>query len=265
MNDKLRQLLTIIIALPICLAVGASLILLILQMEGAMRIWGFLALFAFSFVLLILNAAKNRKASRLVESLLDILQKEVHPEKFIAESEKALKTAKNRALRSTLSLNRAVGYEAIGDYETAIRIMKEIPIGTADKMSKAMFYNNAAMFYAEKGAVNEALEAYVMGQPHFMKAGKDIPIAYLTLTKGLLAFVEEKYEEAIELFENARSKGFDDRHSLTKLQLFHGKALAAQGHTKEAKSMFSKVLQKKTYPFLLESARKEMEKLAKTE
>lgn len=261
MNDRLRQLLTIILGLPICLAIGASLILLILQLEGSLRVWGFLALFMVSVVALILNSAKNRKANRLVESLLNILQKEVNPEKFIAESEKELKRTKNRALRCTLSLNLAVGYEAIGDYDGAIRIMKEIPIGTADKMSKAMFYNNAAMFYAEKGAVNEALEAYVLGQPHFTKMGKDIPISYLTFTKGLLASAEEKYEEAAELFENARSKGFDDRHTLTKLQLFHGKTLAAMGKTKEARSMFSKVLQKKTYPFLLQSAKEELEKL----
>ena len=261
MNDKLRQLFSIAVGLPICLAIGASLILLILKLDGALRIWGFLALFAISLVILILNSAKNRKANRLVASLLDILQKEVKPEKFIEESEKALEGTKNRALRSTLSLNLAVGYEAVGDYDSAIRIMKEIPIGTADKLSKAMFYNNAAAFYAEKGAVEEGLEAYVLGQPHFMKAGKDIPISYLTLTKGLLAFAEEKYEEAVELFENARSKGFDDRHSLTKLQLFYGRALAAMGRTKEARNMFSKVIQKKTYPFLLESAKKELEKL----
>ncbi len=261
MNDKLRQLVVIIVGLPISLAIGASVLLLIWQMDGAMRVWAFLALFALSVVVLLLHSAKNQKSNRLVESLLDILQKEVNPGKFIEESEKALKSTKNRALRSTLSLNLAVGYAATGDYDSAIRIMKEIPIGTADKMSKAMFYNNAAAFYAEKGAVNEGLEAYVLGQPHFMKAGKDIPIAYLTLTKGLLAFAEEKYEEAIELFENARSKGFEDRHSLTKLQLFYGKALAATGKTKEAKNMFSKIIQKKTYPFLLESAKEELEKL----
>ena len=261
MNDKLRQLLSVAIGIPIFFAIGASLILLVLQLDGMMRVWGFLALFLLSVVVLVMHSAKNRKADRLVESLLDILQKEVNPEKFIAESEKALKNTKNRALRSTLSLNLAVGYEAIGDYDSAIRIMKEIPIMTADKLSKAMFYNNAAAFYAEKGAVDEGLEAYGLGKSHFMKAGKDIPSAYLTLTKGLLAYAEERYDEAIELFENARSKGFDDRHTLTKLQLFYGRALLKAGNAKDAKVVFLKIIQKKTYPFLLKSAKEELEKL----
>ena len=45
---------------------------------------------------------------------------------------------------------------------------------SADKTSKAMFYCNAAAFYAEKGALTEGLEAYTTGQAYYEKAAKDI-------------------------------------------------------------------------------------------
>ncbi len=254
----LRQITRILLGLPIFLAIIASVVLLIVRMEGSMRTLASIALFLIGVVLLVLLICKNKKESRLVESLLDILYREVNPERFIEASEAALAKTKSRPLQNTLRLNLAVGYEAAGDFDGAIRTMKEIPIETADKVSKAMFYNNMAVFYAEKGAEHEALEAYSFGKPHFKKAEADIPSSYMALTRGLLYFVEGKYPEAVEAFENARSKGFEERHTMAKLQLFHARALSALGEKKEAKTILGKLCQKKTYPYLLEVARKEL-------
>lgn len=243
------------------MAIGASIVLLVVRMEGSMRTLAIIALFLIGAALLGLLILKNKKESRLVESLLDILYKDVNPEGFIEASEAALAKTKSRPLQNTLRLNLAVGYEAAGDFDGAIRTMKEIPIETADKVSKAMFYNNMAALYAEKGAEHEALEAYSFGKPYFQKAAADIPAAYMALTRGLLYYVEGKFPEAVEAFENARNKGFEDRHTMSKLQLFHARALSALGEKKEAKAILGKLCQKKTYPYLLEMARNELANL----
>ena len=266
MSERARQLLGILIGIPLCLAVGASIVIFVYNLGGAARIWAIAALLTIAVAVLVLYAVRNAKGNKLVEQLLDILYKEVNPDKFIAESKKVLDKTRNRALRNTLLLNLAVGYEAVGQFDEAIDVMKSMLIGAADKVSKAMFYCNAAAFYAEKGAVAEGHEAYTLGQPFFEKAGENIPVGYLRLSRGLLYYADGKYEEALEAFSKARGRGFEDRHTMTKLQLFEARALARLGRIKEAKSVYSKIVQKKTYPYLLECAKQELQILdAKTE
>lgn len=261
MNDRIKHILTLAFGIPLCLAAGLSGFLLITHLEGSLRTLVIAAFLLLGIGILIFYGVRSSKAGKTVEALLDILYKEVDPDTFITESEKVLKKTHNRALRSTLSLNLAVGYAAAGKYDDAIRVMKEINILSADKTSKAMFYLNAASFYAEKGSPLEAAEAYTMGQPYYEKASASIPFAHLRLVRGLLHYVEGQYEEALEAFENARKKGFDDRHSLSKLQLFEARCYAKLGKTKEAKVVYGKILQKNTYPFILASAKAESEAL----
>ncbi|MBE7063393.1 MAG: hypothetical protein E7390_06385 [Ruminococcaceae bacterium] len=261
MNDRLRQIITIAFGIPIGLAIAASIALALYYLQGTARTLGILALFAVGIALLVGMAVRNSKGNKLVERLLDILYKEADPETFIAESLSALEKTKNRALRNTLSLNLAVGYAAAGKHTEAIEVMKNMPISSADKVSKAMYYCNAAAFYAEKGASVEAHETYNLGKPFFEKAGDKLPLSYLRLTRGLLHFAEGEYAEALETLANARSRGFEDRHTMTKLQLFEARALAATGRTKDAKSVYTKIVQKKTYPYLLSCAKKELEQL----
>ncbi len=261
MSDRLKQLLGILIGIPVCLAVGASVVILIYHMQGTARIWAIVALFAVAIAVLVLYAVRNAKGNKLVEQLLDILYKEADPDTFVQQSLAALDKTRNRALRNTLFLNLAVGYEAAGKYDEAIAVMKKMPIGSADKVSKAMYYCNAAAFYAEKGAAAEGHEAYTLGQPYFEKAGENIPMSYIRLTRGLLHYAEGEYEEALEAFTKARGRGFDDRHTLTKLQLFEARALSHLGRNRDAKNVYAKIVQKKTYPYLLECARKEMQEL----
>ncbi len=261
MNDKLRTLLTVLFGIPIGLAIGVSIALLVFRLEGTMQTLAIVALIIIAITLLILMAVRNARGNKLVERLLDILYKDADPDTFIAESLAALNKNRNRALRNTLSMNLAVGYASAGQYDEAIKVMKEMPIGTADKVSKAMFYCNAAAFYAEKGANTEAHEAYTLGRPYFEKAGEKLPISYRRFTRGLLYFSDGQYAEALDAFSKARNLGFEDRHTMTRLQLFEARALAASGQHKEAKAVYAKIVQKKTYPYLLACAKAELEAL----
>lgn len=258
MNPKIKKIFAVALRIPIFLTIGLSVVLLILYLEGIWRTIFGLTLFTIALVTFLWYAIHSAKMNKRIEALLDILYKEANPEKFIRESEKTLQKTKGRAIRSTLSLNLAVGYEAAGQFDQAIRIMKEMDISVADKVSKAMFYSNAASFYAENGSAFEAAEAYATGQPYFEKAAKSLPGAHLQLSRGLLYFVEEQYEDAADAFEKARGKGFEDRHTLTKCQLFEARALAHLGKIKEAKALYHKIQQKKTYPYLLACAKAEL-------
>ena len=264
MTDGIRRLLRVVIGVPLFAGVAGSIIILFCHMEAGGRIPFVLTLCAFGAGIMAWYIIRQRKQNRQVEALLDILYKEINPEKFIQESEKVLKTAKNRAFRDTLRLNLAVGYEAIGAYDKAIAVMKEIGIGTADKVTKAMFYCNMATFYAEKGALSEAQMAYTAGQPFFEKAEKALPVGYIRLSRALLHFAEEQYEEAVEAFAGARNRGFEDRHTMAKLQLFEARTHVKLGNIKEARKIYETILQKNTYPYLKQTAKEECKKLDKT-
>ncbi len=261
MNPKLKRNLMIALRIPIFVCIATYVVILMFYLAEPWRTVFAVTLFAVIVIAVSWYAIYFSKKSKRIEKLLDILYKEANPEKFIAESEKVLEKTKVRAIRNTLLLNLAVGYEAAGKFNEAIRIMKEMDISSADKVSQAMYYANAASFFAENGAAEEASEAYMMGRPYFEKAAKDLPAAHLQLSRGLCYYAEEKYEDAQDAFEKARGKGFDDRHTMTKTQLFEARALAHLGKTKEAKAVYHKVLQKKTYPYLLECAKAELAKL----
>ncbi len=258
MNDKARQVWGLIFGLPIGFAIGITVFIFVMQLEGSARIAAIAILLALGISVLAWAARRNAKGSRQVEALLDILYKEADPEKFIRASQEALKKAKHRTLKSTLTLNLAVGYTASGRYDEAICTLKEMNVSLADKVSKTMYYLNAASCYAEKGAATEALEAYSLAKPLLEKTEKELPAGHILLTRGLLYFAEGKYEDALETFERARSRGFDERHTMTKLQLFEARAYTKLGKTKEARTLYGKILQKKTYPFLLQKAKEEL-------
>ncbi len=262
MNNRMRQVVSLIVGAPIGITIGVSFFYLIFLTEGKLQLLGTVLFLALFIGIVLFYGIRSVKCRKLVDALLDILYKEVNPEKFVAESEKAIRKTKNRAVKGTLSLNLAVGYEALGEYKKAIDIMENLDISASDKISKAMYYSNAAAFYAENGQSVRAHEAYTKGQPLFEKAGESISLAHVRFSRALLYYVNEQYEEALEAFENARSRGFADRHSLTRLQLFEARSLVKLGKGKEAKSVYGKILQKKTYPYLLACAKREMAALS---
>ncbi len=263
MNDRARRLISIFFGVPVYVAFAVFAVIVISRLEGSARVAGIFVLLALLLAAFILYLVRTSRGNRQVAALLDILYKEADPEKFISASEEVLGKTRNRALRNTLLLNLAVGYAAAGKYDDAIRAMKEVPIDAADKESKAMYYCNVAAFYAEKGALDAGLEAYREGLPYFEKTGAAMPMAHLRFTRGLLHFAEGEYEEALEVFETAKNRGFSDRHTMTRLQLFEARAHAALGHVKEARQIYGKILQKKTYPFYLQSAKEELARLDK--
>ena len=263
MTPKLRRIISIAIRIPIFVSVGFTILLLAFRLEGVLRMAFIAVLLTVGAGTLIWYLAHSSKMGKRISELLDVLYKDINPEKFISESEVLLKKTRNRAIRNTVALNLAVGYEAKGDFKEAIRVMKTIDINRADTISKAMFFSNATAFYAQNGSVFEASEAYTSGKPYFEKAGNKVSKAHLLFSRGLYFYAEDRFEDALDSFEKARGAGFDDRHSMTRLQLFEARARLKLGMEKEAKALYHKVLQKNTYPYLLSCARTELEALDK--
>jgi len=65
MSDRLRQMIGIMISIPVCLAVGVSVVLLALRLEGGARTLFILALFALAVAILIAYAVRALKAISL--------------------------------------------------------------------------------------------------------------------------------------------------------------------------------------------------------
>ncbi len=259
MTPKIRRIFAVALRIPIFVSVFFSVLFLAFHLEGVFRIAFIVTLFLLSAGSLLIYGVHSSKMGKRISALLDVLYKDINPEKFISESEALLKKTRSRSIRNTIALNLAVGYEAKGDFPEAIRVMKSIDIEKADTVSKAMFFSNATAFYAQNGSAFEAAEAYTSGKPYFEKAGEKVSKAHLLFSRGLYFYAEGRFEDALDSFEKARGAGFDDRHSMTRLQLFEARALVKLGKEKEAKAMYHKVLQKNTYPYLLSCARTELE------
>ncbi len=258
MNNRMRQFIGFAIGAPVGLGLGISFFYLIFLGGGYLQMLGIVLFLALAVGLALFYGIRSVRGRKLADTLLDILYKEADPEKFVRESEKAIAKTRNRAVKETLSLNLAVGYEAMGEYGEAIRVMDAMDMSAADKISRAMYYSNLAAFCAENGQLVRAEAAYTKGQPLFEKAGEAISLAHVRFSRALLYYADEKYEETLDALETARSRGFEDRHSLARLQLFEARSLAKLGKLKEARNVYGKILQKNTYPFVLACAKKEL-------
>ncbi|MDD6307870.1 MAG: hypothetical protein PUB07_00700 [Clostridia bacterium] len=263
MSEQIKRLISWIACSILTLAVCVSLFLLIMNLSGAARIWTIVGIVLVSLIILIIVLKRNARNEQMVGSLLDILYKNADPAAFIAASEKALEKTKNKALRCTLMLNLAVGYEAIGDFSHAIAIMKQISVLLTDRTSKAIYYCNLAGFYAQGDRLTDGLGAYKVARQYYEKCKKKIPNAYFLYTRGLLFYTEAQYEDAMDSFKKVQTNQFQDRHAQTKLQLYMARTFAAMGKTKDAREYYSKVLQRNTYPYLLTCAKQELDALQK--
>lgn len=261
MNGRLRTILKWGIGTPVSLAICAAVFYLLLRMGTTARLISMFGIFAIGFSVLLFNIIRSRKNEKLVTSLLDILYKKADPARFVSASKASIEKTKNKALLGTLYLNLAIGYEAMGDFGTAIAVMKENIHLFTDKLSKAIYFVNMASFYAQKGAVDEGLEMYQTGRSYVEKCKKQIPAAYMLFARGLLFYAEEQYTDALDSFRKVQAKDFEDRHALTKLQLYEARTLQKLGNSKEAKAIYGKICQKNTYPYLLQCAKEERSQL----
>ncbi len=261
MNTQMKRFIVWMAGIPISLAICASVVLLLMRLEGTLFYLALLFLFLLGVAVLVISMVRSRKNEKIVNKLLDILYKDADPKAFIAASKAQIQKTRNKALKGTLSFNLAIGYEADGNFGRAISVMKETLDLTADGLTKATYYLNLASFYAQKGAVNEGLEAYQAGRRYIDKKRKYIPAAYTLFVRGLLFYAEEKDADALDSFKKINMEEFEDRHSVTKLQLYMARAYSRMGNIKEARVLYGKVRQRKTYPYLLSCANAEIENL----
>jgi len=139
--------------------------------------------------------------------------------------------------------------------------MREIKLRGATNMDKAIYYNNLAAFYAADGAVDDALATYKIGEKFINKAEKKLRMSYINLTRGMIFWLEKKYDKAEEEIKTAKELGFDNKHDLNKAELWLAKVYLSEGKVQEGKEILMKLIQKKTMPGILNEASEELKKL----
>jgi tetratricopeptide (TPR) repeat protein len=119
--------------------------------------------------------------------------------------------------RLSISNNLAVTYYLNGDFDDAVRILRELPASTNRKI-----YNNLALTYFQLGHYEKAMAAFRKGTEYEAVAYNNMGSEYLSV---------QKYHEAIEAFKEAI-----DRHPK-----FY---LSAQKNLNRAQDELSKALVK---------------------
>ncbi len=124
---------------------------------------------------------------------------------YMDKLEAMLDTAKGRNLRNTLKIDLSVGHYAMGEYESAIRIledMSEEPMGGAMRLAYQL---NLCLFYFRTNRNAQAMEIYHAGGKEFARYRKNNHYGgNIALLDMLAALHEGRYGEAEELLAYAR-------------------------------------------------------------
>ena len=124
---------------------------------------------------------------------------------YMDKLEAMLDTAKGRNLRNTLKIDLSVGHYAMGEYESAIRIledMSEEPMGGAMRLAYQL---NLCLFYFRTNRNAQAMEIYHAGGKDFARYRKNNHYGGNIALLDMLAEMHEgRYGEAENLLAYAR-------------------------------------------------------------
>lgn len=261
MNDNIKRILKFSMIIPVAIVFGTVAGVLLYHMGKAGRIIIVSVIAAIILGVLVFYIARGIRDNKKVSELLDILYKELNIQKYVEDSTEAVEKSRNKAFINTVLMNICVGYEADGDYRRAVRAMREIKLRGASNTDKAIYYNNLAAFYAADGAVDDALATYKMGEKFISKAENKLRMSYINLTRGMIFWLEKKYDKAEEEIKTAKELGFDNKHDLNKAELWLARVYISEGKLQEGKEILMKLLQKKTMPGILKETSEELKKL----
>lgn len=243
------------------ITVGITFVLILASLSLKNRIIVSSCLVAVAIIVFVCVAVVSKKQNTVINDLLSILYKDLNPDKFIDESLKTLETVKSRALKKTLLLNLAVGYQAKCMFDKAIETTKSINIKGASTVFKAMYHCNLAMFYAQSGDIDNALLTFAEGEKNITASEAKLPEANLLLVKGIVAFVDGEMKKSQRCLKSAKEAGFDEKHSSYYADIYLGKIYKQEGKLREAKEVFARISRKKTLPYITAAALHELDSL----
>jgi len=211
------------------------------------------------FTYIILEANKfNKKTTRLLKKLYE----DIDVENYIKETKNAISMTRNKYYKLHFSLNLAIGYDALGEYQEAIANMRNLDISGARLIYKALYYNNLAFFYYEAGNSQAAIQTYSDGEKFINKLLEHPIYRGAPLhTKGIIEYINGNFISSEELLEKSKLQVNANNHLVTSANLYIAKICLQTNRTPKAKVLLDYNLSQKLLPNIFAETKKVVEEM----
>ena len=220
----------------------------------------------YPIIFLVLFKVNSRLWMYLYSNYMNVLDKELDPEKFIELTENEYNKNKNKKYRNYMKLNLSAGYSSAGKIETAYEKLKEVDLSKKlyRERDKILYYYNEALFLITFGKKEEATEIYNKELSEEIekigKRKKDSEIYNLVKALEGMLFHENDNEKMIEILNEALKK------SKTKRQNLGFKYLLAThkekiGEIEEAMELYKEVIENGNKLYIVQEAKEKLENI----
>jgi len=208
---------------------------------------------------------KANKFNKEVTRLLKILNEDIDVENYIKETKDAISKTRNKLYKLHFSLNLAIGYDALGEYQEAIDNMRALDISDARWIYKALYYNNLTFFYYEAGNSQAAIQTYTDGEKFINKFLKNpIYSAGPLHTKGVIEYSKGNFASSEELLEKSKLQVNANNHLVTSANLYIAKICLQTNRTPKARVLLDYNLSQKLLPNILAETKKVVAEMKST-
>ena len=220
----------------------------------------------YPIIFLVLFKVNSRLWMYLYSNYMNVLDKELDPEKFIELTENEYNKNKNKKYRNYMKLNLSAGYSSAGKIETAYEKLKEVDLSKKlyRERDKILYYYNEALFLITFGKKEEATEIYNKDLSEEIekigKRKKEREIYNLLKALEGMLFHENDNEKMIEILNEALKK------SKTKRQNLGFKYLLAThkekiGEIEEAMELYKEVIENGNKLYIVQEAKEKLENI----
>ena len=202
----------------------------------------------------------------LYSNYMNVLDKELNPEKFIELTENEYNKNKNKKYRNYMKLNLSAGYSSAGKIETAYEKLKEVDLSKKlyRERNKILYYYNEALILNVLGKKEEATEIYNKELSEEIekigKRKKDSEIYNLVKALEGMLFHENDNEKMIEILNEALKKIKTKRQNLGLKHLLAAYKEKA-GKIEEAIELYKEVAENGNKLYIVQEAREKLKKL----
>ena len=202
----------------------------------------------------------------LYSNYMNVLDKELDPEKFIELTENEYNKNKNKKYRNYMKLNLSAGYSSAGKIETAYEKLKEVDLSKKlyRERNKILYYYNEALILNVLGKKEEATEIYNKElSEEIEKIGKrkeDSEIYNLVKALEGMLFHENDNEKMIEILNEALKKTKTKRQNLGLKHLLAAYKEKA-GKIEEAIELYKEVAENGNKLYIVQEAKEKLENI----
>ena len=202
----------------------------------------------------------------LYSNYMNVLDKELNPEKFIELTENEYNKNKNKKYRNYMKLNLSAGYSSAGKIETAYEKLKEVDLSKKlyRERNKILYYYNEALILNVLGKKEEATEIYNKELSEEIekigKRKKDSEIYNLVKALEGMLFHGNDNEKMIEILNEALKKLKTKRQNLGLKHLLAAYKEKA-GKIEEAIELYKEVAENGNKLYIVQEAKEKLENI----